>query len=85
GQLTTLSFRGTSANHTALLWNGININAPTVGQTDYSTVPLLGFDEMAIQYGSAASCVGTDAIGGSILLGSAPRWKQKGFNATVGG
>ena len=85
GQLTSISFRGTSAMHTAVLWNGLNINSPMAGQTDFSTVPVLGFDEMAIQYGSAASCVGTDAVGGSILLSSAPKWKQKGTNFTVGG
>jgi vitamin B12 transporter len=70
GQLNTASFRGTSANHTAVLWNGLNINSPTLGQTDFSTVPVAGFDQMSVQFGSAASIVGTDAVGGSILLGS---------------
>lgn len=84
GQLASIAFRGTSASHTAVLWNGININSPTVGQTDFSTIPLLGFDKMAIQYGSAASCVGTDAVGGSLLLHSEPDWKQHGLNFTAG-
>lgn len=70
GQLSTASFRGTSANHTAVLWNGLNINAPTLGQTDFSTIPVAGFDQLSVQYGSAASIVGSDAVGGSILLGS---------------
>jgi iron complex outermembrane receptor protein len=70
GQLSTASFRGTSANHTAVLWNGLNINAPTLGQTDFSTIPVAGFDQLSVQYGSAASVVGSDAVGGSILLGS---------------
>ena len=85
GQLTTIAFRGTSAMHTAVLWNGLNINNPMAGQTDFSTVPVLGFDQLSVQYGSAASCVGSDAVGGSILLTSVPQWKQKGFNLTVGG
>ena len=85
GQLSTISFRGTAASHTSLLWNGLNVNNPMLGQTDFSTVPLLGFDNVAIQYGSAASCVGSDAVGGSILLSSAPQWKQKGFQLTAGG
>lgn len=72
GQLNTASFRGTSANHTAVLWNGLNINSPILGQTDYSTIPVTGFDQLSVQYGSAASIVGSDAVGGSILLGSAP-------------
>ncbi|MCF2489781.1 TonB-dependent siderophore receptor [Dyadobacter sp. CY347] len=72
GQLNTASFRGTSANHTAVLWNGLNINSPILGQTDFSTIPVTGFDQLSVQYGSAASIVGSDAVGGSILLGSAP-------------
>ncbi len=70
GQLATVAFRGTSANHTAVLWNGLNINLPTLGQTDFSTIPVAGFDQLSVQYGSSASVVGTDAVGGSILLGS---------------
>jgi iron complex outermembrane receptor protein len=81
GQLTTISLRGTSASHTAVLWNGININFPSLAQTDFSTVPLAGFDLMTIQYGSAASCVGTDAVGGSIQLRSVPQFQQKGLQA----
>ena len=79
GQLTTISFRGTAASHTAVLWNGININFPSLAQTDFSTVPLAGFDLMTIQYGAAASTVGTDAVGGSIQLRSAPQFQQKGM------
>lgn len=80
GQLSTVSFRGTSANHTAVLWNGLNINSPSLGQTDFSTIPVAGFDQLSIQYGSAASTVGTDAIGGSILLNSAPSREKLGFS-----
>lgn len=83
GQATSISFRGTSANHTALLWNGININFPSLGQTDFSTIPLSGFDEMTIQYGSAASCVGTDAVGGSIQLRSTPSFQYSGVQAIM--
>ncbi|MCE6990588.1 TonB-dependent siderophore receptor [Dyadobacter sp. CY323] len=82
GQLNTASFRGTSSNHTAVLWNGLNINSPSLGQTDFSTIPVAGFDQLSVQYGSAASIVGTDAVGGSILLGSSP--VNAGFNASVG-
>ncbi|WP_229206866.1 TonB-dependent receptor plug domain-containing protein [Dyadobacter crusticola] len=82
GQLTTAFFRGTSANHTAVLWNGLNINSPILGQTDFSTIPVAGFDALSIQYGSAASIVGTDAVGGSILLNSAAA--ENGFKVLLG-
>jgi iron complex outermembrane receptor protein len=83
GQLATVSFRGTSANHTAVLWNGININQPNLGQTDFSTLPVAGFDRLAVQYGSAASAVGSDAVGGSVLLASGPAYKN-GVGVTLG-
>lgn len=70
GQLATISFRGTAALHTAVLWNGLNINQPTLGQTDFSSIPIAGFDEIGLQYGSSSSVNGTDAVGGSILLNS---------------
>ncbi|WP_373512294.1 TonB-dependent receptor plug domain-containing protein [Persicitalea sp.] len=70
GRLSTVSFRGTSAQHTAVLWNGLNINQPNLGQTDFSTLPVAGFDRLSVQYGSSASAVGTDAVGGSLLLES---------------
>jgi vitamin B12 transporter len=83
GQLATVSFRGTSANHTALLWNGINVNFPSLGLTDFSTVPVSGFDQMTFQYGSAASCVGSDAVGGSIILRSSPQFDKKTFSGLL--
>ncbi|MCF0056579.1 TonB-dependent siderophore receptor [Dyadobacter sp. CY356] len=82
GQLATVAFRGTSANHTAVLWNGLNINLPTLGQTDFSTIPVAGFDQLSVQYGSSASIVGTDAVGGSILLGST--MPQAGLQIMIG-
>ncbi|WP_128543422.1 TonB-dependent receptor plug domain-containing protein [Larkinella soli] len=83
GQLSTASFRGTSANHTALLWNGININQPTLGQTDFSTLPVAGFDQLSVQYGASSSCLGSDAVGGSVLLSDTPDWKQPGLTVTA--
>jgi vitamin B12 transporter len=82
GQLNTASFRGTSANHTAVLWNGLNINSPILGQSDFSTIPVAGFDQLSVQYGSAASVVGSDAVGGSILLNS--NATNEGMHLSVG-
>jgi vitamin B12 transporter len=68
-QLTTIALRGTTASQTAVLWNGININSPTLGQTDFSLIPLFLFDEMSIHYGAGSSLYGSDAIGGSVMVG----------------
>lgn len=71
-QLSTIGFRGTTASQTAVLWNGINVNSPTLGQSDFSVVPTFLFDEVVIQYGAGSALVGSDAIGGSISLNSRP-------------
>lgn len=79
-QLSTVSFRGTTASQTAVLWNGINVNSPTLGQTDFSIVPMFLFDEVLIQYGAGSALVGTDAIGGSVSLKNKTAIFSKGLN-----
>ncbi|MGB0525265.1 MAG: TonB-dependent receptor plug domain-containing protein, partial [Flammeovirgaceae bacterium] len=74
--LASISFRGTGSNHTAVLWNGININSPTLGQSDFYNLPNLAFNEISIQHGGGSALYGTDAIGGSIQLGNHPTWKE---------
>lgn len=82
GNLATISFRGTGANHTAVLWNGININSPTLGQTDFYNVPNLAFDELSIHHGNGSALFGTGAIGGTVQLGNHASWKE-GFHVTL--
>ena len=79
GQLSTVSFRGTGASHTAVLWNGININSLTLGQTDFSTIPVSAVQELKIHYGSASTTYGSGAVGGSILLNANPQ-RIRGIN-----
>lgn len=71
--LATVSLRGTSANHTALMWNGIKIQLPSLQQTDYSILPVIFWDEIGIQYGPSISLNGADIAGGAIhLVNNAP-------------
>ena len=37
--LSTVAFRGTSASHTQVTWNGMRINSPMLGTVDFSTIP----------------------------------------------
>ncbi len=68
GALATSSFRGGSASHTAILWNGFNINSPMNGQLDLSLVPVNFSDAVAIQYGGTSALWGSGAVGGAIHL-----------------
>lgn len=82
-QLSSIALRGTTASQTAVVWNGININSPTLGQTDFSLIPLFLFDEVSLHYGTATSFYGSDAIGGSVVVGhSTPEFK-KTFSGTL--
>lgn len=82
GQLATASFRGTSAGHTALIWNGIPINSPSLGQSDLSILPVVALDQVALQFGSAGALYGNEAIGGSIHLESKPVF-DSGFKGSI--
>ena len=42
GMVSSPSFRGTSAQQTAFIWNGININSIFLGQGDINNLNLLG-------------------------------------------
>lgn len=63
--LSNISFRGTSASHTAVMWNGLNLHTLTLGSTNFSNLPVFMFDGIHVHYGS-------DAMGGSIVLQSQP-------------
>ncbi len=72
----TISFRGTGASHTGVFWNGLNINSLTLGQTDFSLLPVFSADEISVQYGASSTLYGSDAIGGTIHLSSLPDWNE---------
>lgn len=68
--LGAISLRGTGAGHTAVLWNGVNINSPTLGESDFANIPVFSQNQINVQFGSAGSLFGTEAIGGAVLLSS---------------
>lgn len=82
GMLSSIAFRGTSASHTAVLWNGFNINQPSNGQTDFALLPVIAQNTIDIQYGNAGTNYGSAAIGGAVLL-SSPLPFNKGYSAGI--
>src|SRR5262245_53241247 len=64
GGIATIAFRGTEARHTSVLWNGFNLNSPTLGLCDFALVPVNFSDKINIVHGSSSSLFGTSAIGG---------------------
>lgn len=70
GGLATAAFRGTSASHTKVLWNGFEINSPMLGQVDLSLIPNIFYDEARLDYGGSSLATTAGALGGSINLES---------------
>ncbi|MFD0931047.1 TonB-dependent receptor plug domain-containing protein [Psychroflexus salinarum] len=68
GMVSSPTFRGTTAQQTAVVWNGFNINSQFNGQTDFNTLLVDGFDELSVRPGGGSVIYGTGAIGGSIHL-----------------
>ena len=68
GMVSSPSFRGTTAQQTAVIWNGININSQLNGQTDFNTITTSDFNSISVRAGGGSSLYGTSAIGGSIHL-----------------
>ncbi|MFT3794027.1 TonB-dependent receptor plug domain-containing protein [Flavobacterium sp.] len=68
GMVSSPSFRGTTAQQTAVIWNGININSQLNGQTDFNTVSTRDFENISVRSGGGSAIYGSSAIGGSIHL-----------------
>lgn len=76
GSLSSISFRGTGASHTQVLWNGIALNSPMNGQIDFSLYPTLFFDNAELHHGASGLIDGEGALGGSVVLNN-----QEQFNS----
>ena len=70
GQLASISFRGTSPSQTSVLWHGIPVNSPNLGQTDFSTWPAWLLDDLAVAPGGGSALYGSGAIGGTVFIDS---------------
>ncbi len=77
GGIATPSFRGTSASHTQVAWNSINLNNPMVGQFDLSLVPAGFIDDVQIYYGGGSMSLNSSGIGGIINIETKPDWKRQ--------
>ncbi|MDQ3048949.1 MAG: Plug domain-containing protein, partial [Bacteroidota bacterium] len=65
GSLATTSFRGAGSSHTAVLWNGFNLQSPMNGLLDVSLVPSGFIKNIQIQYGGSGALWGSGAVGGT--------------------
>lgn len=82
GAVSSPSFRGTTAQQTAFVWNGININSNFLGQGDVNNISFWGFDQIDVKAGGGSVIYGSGAIGGSIHLNNDLSF-NKGFHTSL--
>ena len=71
--LSTVAFRGTSPSHTQVTWNGMRINNPMLGMTDFSTIPSYLIDGASLLHGTSSINETGGGLGGLVKLGTTPR------------
>ncbi len=76
--LSTVAFRGTSPSHTQVSWNGMKINNPMLGMTDFSMIPSYFIDDASLLHGTSSVNETGGGLGGSVKLSTKPA-KEDGF------
>jgi vitamin B12 transporter len=77
----SVSSRGTGANHTALLWNGINIQNTLNGIVDLPTIEL-GTSKISLKMGANTALFGSGAMGATILMDDI-KTQQNGLQSSL--
>lgn len=68
GGVSNSSIRGGGSAHTAVIWNGVNIQSPMNGGVDLALIPSGFVDNVHIQYGGSSTLYGSGAASGVIHL-----------------
>ena len=78
GKSTSVFTRGTNANHTLVLIDGIEMNDPsnTDGRLDFAYILIDDVERIEIMHGPQGTLYGSDAIGGVINIITRYREKQ---------
>ncbi len=70
--LSTVSFRGTSPSHTQVTWNGMKINNPMLGMTDFSMIPSYFIDDASLMHGTSSVNETGGGLGGAVKMSTIP-------------
>jgi|GEM_PF-625934 len=80
--LASVSVRGMSGSHTMVTWNGLTINTPGNGYSDFSDIPVMAVTSVRITSGGSDLDDLTGYIGGKVELDTDPRFNS-GSEASV--
>lgn len=85
GGVTSPSFRGTSAAHTNLIINGIEVNSPLIGFYDFNQTPIHVFGAIELVEGAGSIYSGGTGMGASVQFSTqAVQHNQFSVKQTVG-
>ena len=56
--LSTVSFRGTGSSHSAIFWEGVNLQSPMNGGLDLTLLPVSFVDDVKLQLGASGALFG---------------------------
>lgn len=82
GSLTQIRIRGSEANHTLVLLDGIEVSDPVTGETDFGLFSGTAAGGVEIARGEQSALYGSDAIGGVINVLTSPESGLQGFAET---
>jgi iron complex outermembrane receptor protein len=68
GGIAGISIRGGGSHHASVIWNGINIQSPMLGEVNFSTLPVSFIDKACIQYGGSTTLFGSGTATGGIHM-----------------
>ena len=68
GRGVTVNLRGTNANHTLVLIDGVQVNGPTTGQSAIEHITTQSVERVEVLRGAHSVLYGADAIGGVINI-----------------
>ncbi len=68
GGMSNAGIRGGNSYHTAVLWNGVNLQDPLNGGFNLSLYPLFFSNDIKVHKGGSSALFGSGAMGGSIHL-----------------
>lgn len=74
---STISRRGADANQTQINWNGLPINNPMLGMSDFNTLMGWGVGEMFLIEGGNSAVVGSGSMGGTLFMRNGPHFLEE--------
>ncbi len=73
---STVSKRGADATQTQVVWNGLPINHPMLGMTDFNGISSFAFSEIFMIEGGNSALFGSGSVGGTVFLNNQSQFES---------